>query len=223
MGAALSDRVVAFARVIGAICRDAANLLVLRDLAEQIGQDRCVTDMAPGDLDSPDLQCFLVDPEVDLAQDTPFGAAMLAGVPFAFALDLDARAVDEQVQRALRTTVGDVDGQGLLTAGQRAEVGHRPVEADQPQQAFDKAGRLPQGHAEKHLHRQACLDSGVAVALLAATPACRSGIPAHPEIEPDRKRATALERFVIGRPVPGLVGGGIGLLMHPSYHAGFTR
>ena len=31
---------------------------------------------------------------------------MLAGVPFPFALDLDARAVDQQVQRALRAAVG---------------------------------------------------------------------------------------------------------------------
>ncbi|PZX11902.1 hypothetical protein LX81_03778 [Palleronia aestuarii] len=46
MGAALSDRVVAFAHVKGAICRDAANLLVLWDLAEQIGQYRRIADVA---------------------------------------------------------------------------------------------------------------------------------------------------------------------------------
>ncbi len=66
----------------------------------------------------------------------------------------------------------------------------------------------PQRHAEQHLHRQAGLDGGIAVGLLSATPARRRGIPAHPWIEPDRQRAAALERFVIGRPVPGLVGGG---------------
>jgi hypothetical protein len=36
-------------------------------------------------MDSPDLQRFLVDPEVDLAPDAAFRATMLAGVPFAFA------------------------------------------------------------------------------------------------------------------------------------------
>jgi hypothetical protein len=31
---------------------------------------------------------------------------------------------------------------------------------------------------------------------MAATPACRRGIPVHPGGKPDRQRATALERFV---------------------------
>ena len=105
MGAAVGDGIVAFARVVGAIGRDAADLLVLWDLTEKVGQHRRITNVAPGDLDGSDLQRFLVDPEVYLAPDPPFGAAMLAGVPLALALDLDARAVDEQVQRALRPTV----------------------------------------------------------------------------------------------------------------------
>ena len=49
--------------------------------------------MAPGNLDGPNLQRFLVDPEMDLAPDAPFGPAMLASVPFAFALGLDSSAV----------------------------------------------------------------------------------------------------------------------------------
>jgi hypothetical protein len=63
---------------------------------------------------------------------------MLARVPLAFALDLDARAVDQQVQRPLGAAVGDVHSQGLLAAADRAEVRHRPVEADQPQEALDE-------------------------------------------------------------------------------------
>ena len=57
-------------------------------------------------------------------------------------------------------------------------------------------------------HREARLDSGIAVGLLAATPACRRGIPAHLGVKPDRQRAPALERFIIGWPVPGLVSRG---------------
>lgn len=53
---------------------------------------------------------------------------------------------------------------------------------------------------------RACLDGGVTVGLLVATPACRHGIPTHPRVEPDRQRATALKRLIIGWPVPGLVG-----------------
>ena len=111
---------------------------------------------------------------------------MLAGVPLAFALDLDARAVDEQVQRAFRPPEGDVDSQRLLTARQGAKIWHRPVEADQLQQAFDEPGRLPQRHAKQNLHRQTRLDGNITVGLLTATLASRQGIPAHLGIEPNR-------------------------------------
>ena len=108
--------------------------------------------MAPGDLDGADLQRFLVDPEADLAPEAPFGATVLAGAPLTFALDLDACAVDQQMQRPLGTAVGNVDGQGLLAVAQRAEVGHCPVQPDQASQAFDEASGLPQRHAKQHLH-----------------------------------------------------------------------
>lgn len=116
--------------------------------------------------------------------------------------------VDQQMQRAFRSTVGDVDGQGLLAPGQGAEVGHRPVEANQPQQALDEPSRLPERHAEQHLHREARLYGGIAVGLLPATSACRRGLPTHIGAEPDRQRAPTLERFIVGWPVPGLVGRG---------------
>ena len=106
----------------------------------------------PSELNGSDLQRLLVDPEVDFAPDPPFGTAMLARIPLAFTLDLDAGAVDQQVQRPLRAAIRDVHGQGLLAAGQRAEVGHCPVQADQLQQALDKPGRLPKRHAEQDLH-----------------------------------------------------------------------
>jgi hypothetical protein len=67
--------------------------LFRRDLAEQVGQHRRIADMAPGDLDGTNLQRLLVDPEMDLAPNAPFGAAMLARMPLAFALDLDPGAV----------------------------------------------------------------------------------------------------------------------------------
>jgi len=54
-----------------------------------------------GPLDRFLVLLHLIDPDVDLAPDPPFRAAMLAGVPLAFALDLDARAVDQQVERTV--------------------------------------------------------------------------------------------------------------------------
>ena len=131
MGATIGDRVVTLSSIVGAICGDAADLFVHWYLTEQIGQHRGIADVAPGDLDGADLQRFLVDPEVDLAPDAPFGAAVLAGVPLTFALDLDACAVDQQMQRPGSTTVRNGNVQSLLTAALSAEVGHCPVQPDQ--------------------------------------------------------------------------------------------
>jgi len=116
--------------------------------------------------------------------------------------------VHQQVQRAVRAAIRDVDLQGLVAAAQRAEVRHGPVRADQAQQALDEPGRLPQRHPEQHLHRQAGLDGGVAVVGLPPALAGRRGVPDHRGIEPDRQRAPALERLVVCGPVPGLVGRG---------------
>ena len=161
--------------------------------------------------------------DVDLAPDAALRAAVLAGVPLAFALDLDPGAVNQQVQRTLRSTKGDVDLQGLLAAAQRAEVRHSPVQANQVQQALDEASRLAQRHAEKHLHRQTGLDRGIAIVRLPATFSGGLRPPDHGGIEPalrrlkaiacrpmDRQRTAALERCVVVRPVPGLAGGGCG-------------
>lgn len=114
MGASIRDGIVALARVIGAFCGHDADLLLRRGLAEQIRQHRCVADVVPADRDRPDLQCLLVDPEVDLAPDAPFGATMLARMPLPFALNLDPGAVDQQVLWASGAAIGDVHGEGLL-------------------------------------------------------------------------------------------------------------
>ena len=151
MRATGSNRVVAFSSVIGPVSRDAANGLVWRDLLEQFWQHGRVADIAGGDLDRPHFQCFFVDPYVYLAPYPAFRAAMLAGVPLAFTFRLDAGTVDEQAQRAGAATKGQVHVQCLLTAAQGAEIRHRPVQPDQPQQALDKTRGLPERHAEKHL------------------------------------------------------------------------
>jgi hypothetical protein len=122
---------VALAGVAGTVGGDACDLLI--DLAKKLGQHGRVTYVAACDLDRPDLQRLLVDPEVDLAPDPPFGAAMLARVPLALTLDLDPSAVDQKVQRTLRPLMGNVHGKRLLAAAERAEVRHVPVQADEPQ------------------------------------------------------------------------------------------
>ncbi len=166
-----------------------------------------IPNVAAGHLDGPDFQCLFINPEVDLPPDAAFCTAVLACIPlaFAFALDLDPGAVDQQVERALRPPMRDVHGKGLLATAERAEVRHLPVQADQAKQALDEPGRLPQRHAEQDLHRQAGLDGRIAVDRLPPTLACRLRRPRHVWIKPDRQRAPALERLVILGPVQGLV------------------
>jgi hypothetical protein len=96
-GTAGGDGHVALPSVEGAVCGDAFDLLMRRDLVEEFGQHWRVADVAAGELCSRDLQCLLVHPNVDLAPDAPFRAAALTGVPLAFALDLDAGTVDEKL------------------------------------------------------------------------------------------------------------------------------
>jgi len=55
---------------------------------------------------------------------------------------------------------------------------------------------------------QAGLDRGVAIGELAATLSGRLGLPRYLGIEPDCQRTPALERFIVGPPVPDLVGRG---------------
>ena len=136
---------MASARIVCAIRGHAANLLIVRDLVEQMRQHWRVAGVTPRDLDGSNFQCSLVDTNMDLAPDTPFGAAMLAGVPVAFTFNLVAGAIhcpavvcistmrgDQHVQRAFRATILDVDRKRPRPSADGAEVRHGPVQPCQP-------------------------------------------------------------------------------------------
>jgi hypothetical protein len=91
-------------------------------------------------------------------------------VPLPFAFDLNAGADYQQVKRTLRTPLRDVHGEGLLATAERAEVWDLPVQANQAKLTLLEPGRLPLGHAEQDLHRQAGLDSSIAEWRLSPTP-----------------------------------------------------
>ena len=82
-----------------AIGGDAADLLIGWDLVGQHGQHGRIADVAAGELRRADFQCFLINSDVDLAPDAALRATMLARIPLSFALDLDACAVDQKMQR----------------------------------------------------------------------------------------------------------------------------
>lgn len=79
------------------------------------------------------------------------------------------------------------DLQRLLAPRQRAEVRHSPIQADQPQQALDRAGRLSERHSEQHFHRQAGLDRGIALVTLSPALGGGRGLPRYGGVEPDRQ------------------------------------
>lgn len=87
------DGVLTLAGIENPAGSDAGDLPHRRYLVKQFGQHRGVADLAGGELRRPDFQRLLVDPDVDLPPDAPLGTAMLAGVPLAVTLDLDAGAV----------------------------------------------------------------------------------------------------------------------------------
>ena len=185
-GSASGNYVVASARVIGPIGGDRGDLLIGGNLFQQVGQHGCITDVACRDTDRADLQCFFVHTEMKLAPQALLWAAVLARVPLPFTLGLDPGRINQQVQRPLASAIGDGDVECLLTAAQGAEVRHFPVQPGQSKQAFDEPSRLPEGHAEQDLHRQANLDRCVAELGLTPPLACRRRMPRHLGIKPDR-------------------------------------
>lgn len=88
---------------VKAIRYDAENVLIGRDLIQQLGQYGCIADTATGDLHGPNLQRFFVNSYVYLAPNPALGSAMLAGVPLAFGLD--PGAINQKVERAGTTSI----------------------------------------------------------------------------------------------------------------------
>ena len=56
MGVSCGNGLVAFVRVVRPIRGDAANIMVGRDLVQEIGQHGSIPDVTAGDLDRPNLQ-----------------------------------------------------------------------------------------------------------------------------------------------------------------------
>ena len=84
MGASVGDSIMAPTGVVRTVCGDRGELHIRRYLVKEFGQHGRVTDVAPGNLDGPDLQRLFIDADVDLAPQTAFRATMLAGMPRAF-------------------------------------------------------------------------------------------------------------------------------------------
>jgi len=80
-GPARRDGAVAGPGIIGPICGDDAEGLVVRDLIQQVGPHGRIADPTAGDLDGPDFQSIRSDPEVNLAPVPWPGRPMFYGQP----------------------------------------------------------------------------------------------------------------------------------------------
>jgi len=129
-------------------------------------------------------------------------------LPFAIAEELDACAVDQQIQRAIRAAIRDLDGQGLLPAAQRGKVRHGPVQAGQSQQAGPHPGGLAQRQLEQDLDRQAELDGRIGKDRRPSGPTVTRRAPSHVLVEPDQQRPPLAQRCVVAGPVRRAIAGG---------------
>ena len=129
---------MASARVVCAIRSQASDLLIVRDLVDQFEPHWCISSVTASNLDCFDLQLLLNN-----------------------IVDLDAGAIDKQVQRTLYAVIWNVDCKCPLASRQGAEIWHNPVQPCQPQEAFHKTCRLPKRQPKQHHHGQARLDRGV--------------------------------------------------------------
>lgn len=76
MSTARSYRGMALFGVVRAVPTDTADLLILRDLRQQIWEDRGISDRIGGDFNSPDIKRLCVDPDVHLAPLATIGGGL---------------------------------------------------------------------------------------------------------------------------------------------------
>src|SRR3546814_12431637 len=78
---------------------------------------------AKGEFDGADVGRGRIHGQMDLAPLASALRSVLANLPFAIAEELNASAVDQQVERTVGTAIRDLDGQRLLTTEQGRKIG----------------------------------------------------------------------------------------------------
>lgn len=151
---------------------------------------------------------------------------MLAGVPFAIAKELDPGAVHQQVEGAVHSSIGDLDGQRLLAAAKGRVVRHGPIQPRKLQERLHHADGLAKRQLEQDLDREAEMDRHVGEDHGSAHPARRLRKPLHLGIDQHQHRTAPLKRAVVLRPVGGTVAGRLWLAQdirrHRKRHSGMN-
>lgn len=124
----------------------------VRQTIAQIGSLSGTDSASPTDLTafSFDLEC----PGRSIGYGRSFRQTLLPGF---------TRAIHQQVQHIISGAIRDGHLQVLLTSRDRAEIGNRPSQTRQLQQAFDQPHALAQWESKQAFQRQAKLDGGIAI------------------------------------------------------------
>ena len=135
---------------------------------------------------SNDVQRLDIVGQVHFAPLVPVFGYMLLAFPFAFAQELHAGAIDQQVRRRSAGTVGQLHSQRFLASADSAAVRHRPIPNGQPQQAFDQTQGLKPCQAEEALDAQVKLDADLGARGMTVPLSSGAGIPLHAFVQLDR-------------------------------------
>lgn len=179
--------------VVSTIAADTGNGFIWRYLAEKFRQHGRIARAVVSDLDGTDVQRAGINGQVYFAPLAPVFGTVLFTLPFAFTQELDAGAVDQQIQCRCAGSVRQLNAQVFLAPAHGAEVWHPPVQARQAQQTFDQPQALTQGQSEQAFDAQAELDCRIGEGALTTTFAADSGVPLHVLVQPNCQGTSGLE------------------------------
>ncbi|KWC30333.1 hypothetical protein WL48_17525 [Burkholderia ubonensis] len=143
-------------------------------MIKQFGQHFAVHDILVHHERRAQLAGVRVECEMDLEAGAALRVTMLANLPFAFAVDLHARAVDNQVQQFATMDDRQFHPQRLCTTAHGRVIRYRQIGESQIAQALRKALQGAQWQMEHRLQAEQCLNQYIAVHPWTAT--CGLGV-----------------------------------------------
>ena len=198
----LSDRVITVAAVVGPVGGDLLDLVC--NLRQQVRQQLRVLERVGRDRRGHQLPGGLVHAEMEFAPSAALRVPVLAHLPLALAVDLDAGRVHDQVQWLSLASARQLDRKLPATPTQRRVIGHAQLDAEQP----DERARQPFGGTQwqsVHLfQRRHAKDGRVGVGRrLPALARALMVVPLldHLVADPQRQTSTPDKSFVILLPV----------------------
>jgi hypothetical protein len=131
--------------IVGAIRHDARDLAL--DLLEQDRHLAGISGFLVGQHTRNDLARLSINGQVELTPG-PAGSAVLLAIPFTFPEQLQAGAVDQQVQGTAWGNLRPATGEAATAPAQGGVVGNREIKPKQPEHASGEALSLAQGQVE---------------------------------------------------------------------------